>query len=310
MHYINSINELIFNTPLLRAHKLERVLNLKGRLFLKIEKFNLTGSIKDRAVYYMLNDAFKNKLIDKNSTLIEPTSGNTGISLCALCNYYDLKCIICMPENMSIERINLMKAYGAKVILTPKEKGMQGSIDKVNSLLKEIDNSYTLKQFENEYNVFSHYESTAKELFLSLDSKIDYIVAGIGTAGTIMGISNYCKANKYSTKIIGVEPSKSNVLNDGNKGAHNIQGIGAGFIPPLYKSIYVDSIIDVDDKDAFSYSKLLCKIEGLLVGISSGASLKAAIDIATKDSSLGKNIVCILPDGGEKYISMEEFINE
>lgn len=299
----NSVIDLIGNTPLVRVNNLIKKYDLKADLLVKLESFNPAGSAKDRIAREMIFDALEKGTINQETTIIEPTSGNTGIGLAAVAASLKMKCIIIMPDNMSIERINLMKAYGAEVVLTPGSEGMKGSIDKANELAKEIDNSIIAGQFENPANPLAHYKTTGPELYHQTDGNIDIFVASIGTGGTITGTGQYLKEKIPTIQIIGIEPASSPLLSQGVAGPHQIQGIGANFIPEaLDRNIY-DEIITVKDDDAFLTGKDIAKTEGILVGISSGATLYAAIQLALLEKNKGKTIVAVLTDGGDRYLS-------
>ncbi len=300
----NNVFELIGNTPLVKLNKIIEKYDLSFNLYAKVERNNPSGSVKDRAAYYIIKDAFEKRLINKDSTIIEASSGNMGISLALISSYYNLKCIITMPSNASKERIKMMEAYGAKVILTKKEEGMKGSINEANRLAKEIPSSFLTKQFENEANIKAHYETTSKEILSDLDNKIDVFIAGIGTSGTLIGNAKRFKEELKSVEIIAVEPLSSPLINKNIAGSHLIQGIGANFIPSLYNKNYVDRVLDISNEDAYRGVKLLSSLEGLFVGISSGASLMAALTL-NKEIYKNKNVVIILPDNGERYLSVE-----
>ena len=300
----NNVFELIGNTPLVKLNKIIEKYDLSFNLYAKLERNNPSGSVKDRAAYYIIKDAFEKRLINKDSTIIEASSGNMGISLALISSYYNLKCIITMPSNASKERIKMMEAYGAKVILTKKEEGMKGSINEANRLAKEIPSSFLTKQFENEANIKAHYETTSKEILSDLDNKLDVFIAGIGTSGTLIGNAKRFKEELKSVEIIGVEPLSSPLINKNIAGSHLIQGIGANFIPSLYNKNYVDRVLDISNEDAYRGVKLLSSLEGLFVGISSGASLMAALTL-NKEIYKNKNVVIILPDNGERYLSVE-----
>ena len=305
MKVYNSIIDLIGNTPLLELRNIKEKFNLKSNIYAKLESYNPGGSIKDRVAYKMILDLEERGLLKKNSVIIEPTSGNTGIGIALIGVLKGYRVIIVMPSNMSIERIKLMEGYGAEVVLTDAKLGMQGSIDKANELNKEITNSVILGQFTNSSNPMAHYKTTAKEIYDDLDGNIDIFIAGIGTGGTISGIGKYLKEKNSNIKIIGIEPSSSPLISKNIKGSHKIQGIGANFIPPILNKEIYDEIRLVDNEDAFTYSKLVMKLEGVLVGVSSGAALKAAIEIAKENEN--KNIVVIFPDTGYRYLSTELF---
>lgn len=310
MNIYDSAEKVIGNTPLIELKRIKKELNLKGNIFAKVEYFNPAGSIKDRAAKNMIDEARKEGLINDNTIIIEPTSGNTGIGLAFLGAIENFKVIIVMPDSMSIERIKLIKAYGAEVVLTPGKDGMKGSILKANELKEKYKNSFIPSQFNNKYNYLAHYKTTGPEIFDSLEGNIDYFVASIGTGGTITGVGKFLKEKNSEIKIIGVEPKSSPLLTKGYSGQHKIQGIGANFIPSILDAKIIEHIIDVENDDAFTYSRILAKKEGLLCGISSGAALYGAIEIAKKEENKDKNIVVILPDGGERYLSTELFKEE
>lgn len=299
--------KLINNTPLVELKRLKKELGLAANIYAKVESFNLTGSIKDRIVLNIVNELEKIYRLDKNFVIIEATSGNTGIALSAIAAIKQFKAIIVMPENMSKERQKLMVAYGAKLVLTPKELGMQGAKNKAIELNKSIKNSVILNQFENVYNPLTHYQITGPEIYAQIDGKIDYFVAGIGTGGTISGVAKYLKEKNKNIRVYGVEPLSSPLLTKGYAGSHKIQGIGANFIPKTLNLDVIDEIVDVSDENAKKYAKMLAKLEGLLVGYSSGANLFAAIEIAKNPQNKDKNIVVILPDNGSKYLSTDLF---
>lgn len=304
MTYIkNGFSELIGNTPLVRLNNLIKKDELKADVLAKLEYFNPAGSVKDRIAKEMLYDAIEKGLIDKDTTLNEPTSGNTGIGLSAVAASLGLKIIITMPETMSIERKNLMKAYGAKLVLTSGSEGMKGAIRKANELAKQIPNSFIPGQFENPANPTAHYKTTGPEIFNQTDGKVDIFVAGVGTGGTISGIGKYLKEKNPDVKIVAVEPASSPVLSQGKAGAHKIQGIGAGFVPNILDTGIYDEIIAVENDDAFITGKEIARTEGILVGISSGAALYAAKQLASRKENEGKTIVVLLPDGGDRYLS-------
>ena len=300
-------SELIGNTPLVELTNIEKQYSLKAKLYAKVEYFNPTGSVKDRIALSMINDAFNKGLINENSVLIEPTSGNTGIGIAALCAMKNIKCILVMPESMSIERRKLLSIYGAKLVLTEAKEGMGGSIKKAKELEKTIPNAVILGQFDNEANPRIHYLTTGKEIYNDLNGKVDLFVAGIGTGGTISGTGKYLKEKIKDVKIIGVEPLSSPVISQNKKGSHKIQGIGAGFIPSTLNLSIIDKVETCSDEDAFAFAKIVPSIEGMLVGISSGASLKVAIDYAKKEENANKNIVVLFPDSGDRYLSTDLF---
>ena len=301
----NSIIDLIGNTPLLELKNIKEKYNLKSNIYAKIEGYNPGGSIKDRIALQMILDLEKEDKLKKGSVIIEPTSGNTGIGIALIGSLRGYKVIIVMPSSMTIERIKLIESFGAEVILTDASKGMLGSIEKAKELNQEYENSIILGQFENMSNPLAHYLTTGPEIYNDLDGNIDIFIAGIGTGGTISGVGKYLKEKNSNIQIIGVEPFNSPLISKGVKGAHKIQGIGANFIPNTLNKDIIDVIELIDDKDAFEYSKIATKLEGVLVGISSGAALKIAIDYAKKEEN--KNIVVILPDTGYKYLSTDLF---
>lgn len=300
-------SELIGNTPLVELTNIEKQYSLKAKLYAKVEYFNPTGSVKDRIALSMINDAFNKGLINENSVLIEPTSGNTGIGIAALCAMKNIKCILVMPESMSIERRKLLSIYGAKLVLTQAKEGMGESIKKAKELEKTIPNAVILGQFDNEANPRIHYLTTGKEIYNDLNGKVDIFIAGIGTGGTISGTGKYLKEKIKGVKIIGVEPLSSPVISQNKKGSHKIQGIGAGFIPSTLNLNIIDKVETCSDEDAFKFARIVPSIEGMLVGISSGASLKVAIDYAKKEENVNKNIVVLFPDSGDRYLSTDLF---
>lgn len=300
-------SELIGNTPLVELTNIEKQYSLKAKLYAKVEYFNPTGSVKDRIALSMINDALEKGLINENSVLIEPTSGNTGIGIAALCAMKNIKCILVMPESMSIERRKLLSIYGAKLVLTEAKEGMGGSIKKAKELEKTIPNAIILGQFDNEANPRIHYLTTGKEIYNDLNGKVDLFIAGIGTGGTISGTGKYLKEKIKDVKIIGVEPLSSPVISQNKKGSHKIQGIGAGFIPSTLDLSIIDKVETCSDEDAFKFAKIVPSIEGMLVGISSGASLKVAIEYAKKEENANKNIVVLFPDSGDRYLSTDLF---
>lgn len=302
-----SVTELIGKTPLVELTNIEKEFDLKVKLLAKVEFLNPTGSVKDRAALELIVDAENKGLINENSVIIEPTSGNTGIGLAAVAVAKGYKAIIVMPDSMSPERIKLMSAYGAEVVLTDGKKGMTGAIEKAQELANEIPDSFIPDQFNNHANAKAHFKTTGPEIFDDTDGDIDVFVAGIGTGGTITGTGEYLKSKNNNIKIIGVEPDKSPVLTKGVSGPHGIQGIGAGFVPAVLNREIVDEVLTVTDDDAFEYARLLGKKEGLLVGISSGAALKSAIEVSKRPEYEGKTIVVLLPDSGSRYMSSELF---
>lgn len=295
------------NTPLVELTNLKKMLGFKGNIYAKYEAKNPTGSIKDRAALGMILDAEEKGILVKGSTIIEPTSGNTGIGLAYFGHKKGYKVLICMPSNMSKERIEIMKKYGAEVILTDASLGMKGAIVKANELRDTTKNSVILGQFDNPANVEAHFLSTGPEIYSSLKGKVDVFVAGVGTGGTITGAGRYLKGQNPNIRVVAVEPLGSPMLSKGEKGRHRIQGIGAGFIPSILDTKIYDEIIPVSNEDAFTYAKLVRKTDNLFVGISSGAALEAAVTLASKDEYKDKNIVVIFPDDGSRYLSIEEF---
>ena len=304
MKIFDSVDKLIGNTPLVELTNVAKKYATKGKILAKVEFFNPAGSIKDRVAKQMLEDAYKQGRINKDTIIIEPTSGNTGIGLAMLCAIRGNKAVIIMPDNMSKERIKTMRAYGAEVILTPANLGMKGAIDKANQIAQEYDNSFICGQFDNQSNPLSHYESTGKEIFDDTDGKVDILVCGVGTGGTITGIGKFLKEKNKNVKVVAVEPKESPVLTEGKSGAHAIQGIGAGFVPSVLDVSVLDEIITISSDDAISAMKELAILEGLFVGISSGAALKGAIEIASREENKDKTIVVVLPDGGNKYMDL------
>ena len=299
----NSFLDLVGNTPIVRVNNLIKKDELKADVLAKLEYFNPAGSVKDRIAKEMILDALEKGLINENTTLIEPTSGNTGIGLSAVATALNLKIIITMPETMSVERRNLMKAYGAKLVLTSGSEGMKGAIAKAKELASQIENSFIPGQFENPANPTAHYKTTGPEIYEQTEGKVDIFVAGVGTGGTISGIGKYLKEKNPEVKVVAVEPASSPVLSTGKGGAHKIQGIGAGFVPETLDTKIYDEIITVENEDAFATGKEMAKTEGILVGISSGAALYAAKELAKREENAGKTIVVLLPDGGDRYLS-------
>ena len=302
-----NVTELIGNTPIVELSNLEEELGLEARVLVKLEYLNPAGSVKDRIVKSMIEEAEKSGKIKEGAVLIEPTSGNTGIGLAAVGASKGYRVILTMPETMSVERRNILKAYGAEVVLTPGDKGMKGAIAKAEELQKETENSFIPAQFDNPANPAVHKATTGPEIWEDTEGEVDYFVSGIGTGGTITGTGEYLKSKKSDIKIIAVEPSDSPVLSKGESGSHKIQGIGAGFVPTVLNEEIYDEIITVENEDAFETSKLLTKEEGILTGISSGAALWAGIEIAKKPENKGKTIVVILPDSGDRYYSTPLF---
>lgn len=302
-----NVLELIGKTPLIEFHKYENDKGLLAHVVGKLEYLNPAGSIKDRIALSIIEDYENKGLLKEGSTIIEPTSGNTGIGLAMIAAYKGYHLIITMPDTMSKERIDMMKAYGAKIILTEGKKGMKGAIEKAKELSKTIDGAIIAGQFENMANPLAHYKTTGPEIYNDLDGKVDILVAGIGTGGTISGAGKYLREQNENIKIVGVEPSASPVLSKGVSGPHKIQGIGAGFVPDTLNTKIYDEIITVSNEDAYETLKELARIEGVFVGVSSGAALYAASIIAKKEENKDKNIVVILPDGGTRYLSLNLF---
>lgn len=307
MRVYDSITDLIGGTPLLEMKNLEKKYNLNSKIIAKLEFFNPAGSVKDRVARNMIEDAEKKGLLKPNSVIIEPTSGNTGIGLAAVAAAKGYKMILTMPETMSIERRKLLKIYGAEVVLTDGSKGMQGAIDKAEELAAEIPNSFIPSQFTNDANPDTHRKTTGPEIWEDTDGAVDIFVSAAGTGGTVTGVGEYLKSKNPNIKVIAVEPAASPVLSKGFSGSHKIQGIGAGFVPDTLNTEIYDEVIAIEDSNAFETSRQLAKAEGILVGISSGAALSAAIKLAMRDENKGKNIVVLLPDTGERYISTELF---
>ncbi len=307
MKIYNNVTELIGRTPLLKLSNTERELKYKGKILAKLEYFNPAGSAKDRVALEMIEDAERKGLLKKGSVIIEPTSGNTGIGLASVAAAKGYKLIITMPETMSVERRKLISAYGAELVLTDGSKGMNGAILKAEELAKEIPDSIVAGQFVNYANPQAHRNTTGPEIWVDTDGKVDILVAGVGTGGTITGTGEYLKSKNPNIKIIAVEPSDSPVLSGGKAGAHGLQGIGAGFIPQVLNTEIYDEIFTVSTDEAYATSRELAKREGVLVGISSGAALHVAIHLAKQEENANKNIVVLLPDTGERYLSTELF---
>lgn len=302
-----SVDQLVGKTPLLELTNLERQFDLKARLLAKLEYFNPAGSAKDRVARYILDDAEEKGILTKDSVIVEPTSGNTGIGLAALAAARGYRLIIVMPDSMSAERRLLMTAYGAELILTDGAWGMGGAIAKAEELVKEIPGAFLAGQFVNPANPRAHFETTGPEIWEDTDGAVDYFVAGVGTGGTITGTGRYLKSRNARIQVVAVEPSDSPVLSGGKGGAHKLQGIGAGFIPEILDTTVYDEVIPVTSEDAFETGRLLGKKEGVLVGISSGAALWAAIEVAKRPENEGKTVVVLLPDMGDRYLSTEMY---
>lgn len=303
----HSATELIGKTPLLELSNLEKKQSIEATILAKLEYFNPSGSVKDRAAYYMLKDAEERGIIKEGAVIIEPTSGNTGIGLAAIAAAKGYRAILTMPETMSVERRNILKAYGAEIVLTEGPKGMKGAIAKAHELAKEIPNSFIPSQFENPANARAHLEMTGPEIWEDTEGKVDIFVAGVGTGGTVTGVGEYLKSKNPEIKIVAVEPESSPVLSKGTPGPHKIQGIGAGFVPDVLNQKIYDEVITVSNEDAFAMGKVIAKEEGILVGISSGAAAHAAIVLAKRPENQGKTIVALLPDSGDRYFSTSLF---
>lgn len=305
----DSILDLVGKTPLVELKRIEEKEGLQAKLIAKVESFNPAGSVKDRIAKAMIEDAEAKGLLKEGSVIIEPTSGNTGIGLAAAATVKGYRMILTMPETMSVERRNIVKAYGAEVVLTDGTKGMKGAIEKADELAKEIPNSFIAGQFVNPANPETHKKTTGPEIWEDTDGAVDIFVAGVGTGGTITGTGEYLKEKKPEVKVIAVEPASSPVLSEGVSGPHKIQGIGAGFVPEILNTKIYDSVVPVENDDAFEYAKLISHTEGILVGISAGAALYAAIEWAKKPENEGKTIVALLPDSGDRYYSTSLFEN-
>lgn len=302
-----SADQLIGGTPLLELANIEKQLGLNAKILAKLEYFNPAGSVKDRVARAMIDDAEKRGILTADSVIIEPTSGNTGIGLASVAAARGYKIIIVMPETMSVERRQLMKAYGAELVLTDGSKGMKGAIEKADELAKEIPNAFVAGQFVNPSNPAAHYATTGPEIWNDTDGEVDIFVSGVGTGGTVTGVGKYLKEKKADVKVVAVEPKTSAVLSTGIAGSHKIQGIGAGFVPDVLDTKIYDEIIPVENESAFEFGRLIGKAEGVLVGISSGAALYAAVELAKRSENEGKTIVALLPDTGDRYLSTELF---
>ena len=303
----NSVTELIGGTPLLKANNFIKANDIKANIYVKLEYFNPAGSVKDRIAKAMIEQAEKDGKLKPGATIIEPTSGNTGIGLASVAAARGYKAILTMPETMSVERRNLLKAYGAKIVLTDGSKGMKGAIAKADELAKEIPNSFIPGQFVNPANPAAHEATTGPEIYNDLDGKVDAFIAGVGTGGTLSGVGHYLKKQDKDIRVVAVEPATSPVLSKGQAGPHKIQGIGAGFVPETLDTKVYDEVIAVPNEDAFKYGRQFSHVEGVLIGISSGAALAAAIELAKRPEFEGKNIVALLPDTGDRYLSTELF---
>ena len=307
MEIYDNISQTIGNTPLLKLNNIMKNENVDANIFAKLEYFNPTGSVKDRIAINMIDVAEKENLINEKTIIVEPTSGNTGIGLASVCASRGYKVVLIMPETMSIERQNLLKAYGATIVLTKGAKGMQGAIDEAVLFCKQCENSFMPSQFENKYNPIAHYNTTAPEIWNALEGKVDAFLAGVGTGGTISGIAKYLKEKNPDVKIIAIEPADSPLLSENKVGSHKIQGIGANFVPNTLDTNCYDEVMAITSEQAFDTAKNLGKTEGVLVGISSGAALYAAISYAKRSENKGKNIVVLLPDSADRYMSTPLF---
>ena len=303
----NGALELVGNTPLVEVKNIEEELGLEARILVKLEYFNPAGSVKDRIAKAMIEDAEEKGLLKEGSVIIEPTSGNTGIGLASIAAVKGYRIILTMPETMSVERRNILKAYGAEIVLTEGAKGMKGAIEKADELAKEIPGSYIPGQFVNPANPEVHRKTTGPEIWKDTDGEVDLFIAGVGTGGTLTGVGEYLKSQNPDVKIVALEPASSPVLSTGKGGPHKIQGIGAGFVPDVLNTTVYDEIFTVENDDAFATGKLLAKKEGILVGISSGAALYGAIELAKRPENKGKTIVALLPDTGDRYYSTPHF---
>ncbi|MBQ0064744.1 MAG: cysteine synthase A [Firmicutes bacterium] len=307
MKVYKGISELVGNTPLVEVVNYEKMHHLEAKILVKLEYLNPAGSAKDRVAYYMIEDAKARGILKEGSTIIEPTSGNTGIGLAAMAACQGYKAILTMPDTMSLERRTLLKAFGAEIVLTPGDKGMSGAIEKAEELAKELPNSFIAGQFTNPINPQAHYETTGPEIWKDTEGSVDIFVAGVGTGGTITGIGKYLKEQNPDIQVVAMEPASSPVLSKGHGGAHKIQGIGAGFVPEILDTKIYDEVFPVEAEDAFETGRTIAKTDGILVGISSGAALYAATEVAKRPENKGKTIVVLLPDTGDRYLSTELF---
>ena len=303
----NSVTELIGGTPLLKANRFIAVNNLEANIFVKLEYFNPAGSVKDRVAKAMIEKAEADGLLNKNSVIIEPTSGNTGIGLASFAAARGYRAILTMPETMSVERRDLLKAYGAEIVLTDGSKGMKGAIAKAEELAETTPNAFIPSQFTNPANPAAHKATTGPEIWNDLDGKVDIFLAGVGTGGTLTGVGEYLKEQNPDVKVFAIEPASSPVLSKGTAGPHKIQGIGAGFIPEILNTKIYDEVLPIENDDAFKYGRQFSQVEGILIGISAGAALAAAVQVAQKPENKGKNIVVLLPDTGDRYLSTDLF---
>lgn len=309
MSLYNNIIDTIGNTPIIELKNIENIYNLKCRVFAKVDSFNPGGSAKDRIAIAMIRDAESKGLINKDTLIVEPTSGNTGIGLAMVCASKGYKLTLTMPETMSVERRKILVAYGANLVLTDGKLGMKGAISKANEILKENKNSFMPSQFENMANPNAHYLTTGREIYKDLDGNIDIFIAGVGTGGTLSGVGRYLKENKKDVKVIAVEPASSPMISKGEAGPHKIQGIGAGFIPNTLNKSIIDEVVTISNEEAMECARMIAKKEGILVGISSGAALSALLKVASRKDSEGKSLVVMLVDTGERYLSSELFSN-
>ena len=303
----NSVLDLVGGTPIMELHNYMKNFDINGRILAKLEYFNPAGSAKDRVAKQMITDAEASGKLKKGSTIIEPTSGNTGIGLASAAASLGYKCVLVMPDSMSVERINLLKAYGAEVVLSEGAKGMAGAVEKADELAKNIPGSFIAGQFENPSNPKAHYLTTGPEIWADTDGKIDIFVATVGTGGTLTGTAKYLKEKNPNIKIVAVEPASSPLLSEGKAGPHKIQGIGANFVPEILDTDLYDEVLTVTDDDAYKAANAIAKLEGILVGISSGAAVSAAAQIGKRPENAGKNIVTVLPDSGDRYMSSGVF---
>lgn len=304
---MENVEKLIGNTPLLRLKQTETLQNASAAIYAKAEFFNPAGSIKDRVAKAIVDEAEKSGRLKKGGTIIEATSGNTGIGLALIAATRGYKAVIVMPETMSKERRQLIKAYGAEIVLTAGEKGMQGAVEKAEEILKNTPNAIIAGQFENPANPKAHYQTTAPEIYETLQGNVDIFVAGVGTGGTLTGVGKYLKERKQNVQVVAIEPASSPLLSQGKAGAHGIQGIGANFVPTILDKTLYDEVLTITDEKAYEAARTLCETEGLFVGISAGANVAAAIQLAKRPENVGKNIVTVLPDGGGRYLSTPLF---